>query len=155
MQKRIISFLKKKYLCTVCCAENNSPWAVSCYYFFDEDLHRLLIISSEKTHHGTIMLTNPAVAGTISEPTRFNPSLQGIQFLGTAKRLEDEEAIHAKTLYSTEFNHELIDQLPIWEISLDYIRLIDHSLGIFGTIEWRKGEEASINYNDPLSMPLI
>ncbi len=140
MQKRITSFIQKKYLCTICCSQHDRPWANAFYYVFDEENHRLIYISSSETHHAQVMLKNPYVAGTIFCPTRFNPSLQGIQFTGIVHLLEGEKATIAKALYKREYQHELIDQLPVWEVSLDYVRMIDHSLGIFGTVEWRLGE---------------
>lgn len=140
MQKRIFSFIQKKYLCTLCCTQNNQPWANAFYYVFDEENHRLIYVSGEQTYHSKIMKENPNVAGTIFTPTRFHPSLQGIQFTGKVKPLQGEEAEIAKTLYKKEYSHELIDKLSIWEVSLEYVRLIDNSLGLFATLEWRKGE---------------
>ncbi|MBF0786177.1 hypothetical protein E4T80_11970 [Muribacter muris] len=140
MKKRIANFLRKKYLCTLCCTENNQPWANTFYYYFDNDNNRLLYISSDQTLHGRVMKKNPNVAGTIFTPTRFNPSLQGLQFTGQAKMLEGEDAEIAKTLYKRDYQHYLIDELPVWEVRLEFARLIDHSLGLFSTMEWRLGD---------------
>ncbi|WP_373819445.1 pyridoxamine 5'-phosphate oxidase family protein [Glaesserella sp.] len=140
MQKRITSYIHKKYLCTVCCTENAHPWANVFYYVFDEENHRLIYVTSDQTYHAKVMSENPNVAGTIFTPTRFNPSLQGIQFTGQARILEGKQKQIAKDLYKQTYQHELIDQLSVWEISLEYVRMIDHSLGMFGTVEWRLGE---------------
>ncbi|AUI66172.1 MULTISPECIES: pyridoxamine 5'-phosphate oxidase family protein [Glaesserella] len=141
MQKRIFSFIQKKYLCTLCCAQNNIPWSNAFYYAFDEENRRLIYVTGEQTHHSQIMKNNPNVSGTIFTPTRFHPSLQGIQFTGKAKILEDEEYEIGKELYKKEYSHELIDKLSIWEVKLEYIRLIDNSLGLFATVEWTRNEE--------------
>ncbi|HHE3464951.1 hypothetical protein [Pasteurella multocida] len=45
-------------------------------------------------------------------------------------------------LYKTEYSHHLIDQLTVWQVELEYVRLVDNSLGLFSTIEWRKGQVA-------------
>lgn len=140
MKKRIANFLRKKYLCTLCCTENKLPWANTFYYTFDADNRRLIYVTSDNTHHGRVMQKNPSVAGTIFTPTRFNPSLQGLQFTGQAKMLEGEEADLAKMLYKRDYQHYLIDELPVWEVRLEFARLIDHSLGLFGKVEWRLGE---------------
>lgn len=140
MQKRITSFIQKKYLCTICCSDNDVPWANAFYYVFDEKKHRLIYVTSTQTHHAKVMQANAQVAGTIFTPTRFNPSLQGVQFTGKAHKLEGEEERIARTLYKKEYSHELIDSLSIWEICLEYVRMIDHSLGFFGTVEWKLGE---------------
>ncbi|MDH2999036.1 hypothetical protein A1D22_04060 [Pasteurellaceae bacterium LFhippo2] len=140
MQKRISNFIAKKYLCTICCSQDNKPWANAFYYVFDEKKLRLIYVSSDKTHHGRVTLENQQVAGTIFTPTRFNPSLQGVQFTGKSKLLNGNDANYARDLYKKEYHHEMIDQLPVWGVSLEYVRMIDHSLGMFGTVEWKLGE---------------
>ncbi|MCK3654693.1 hypothetical protein A4G19_02605 [Pasteurellaceae bacterium Macca] len=151
MQKRISSFLHKKYLLTLCCCENDQPWANAFYYVFDEENYRLLYVTSDQTHHGKVIRNNPQVAGTIFIPTRFHPSLQGIQFTGKSQVLHGEAQKIARELYKKEYSHELIDQLPIWEVSLEYVRLIDHSLGLFGTMEWKLGEPEQDEFNEMIS----
>lgn len=140
MQKRIFSLIQKKYLCTLCCSHNNQPWANAFYYVFDEENHRILYVTGEQTYHSKVMKENPHIAGTIFTPTRFHPSLQGVQFTGIAKMLQGSEADVARNLYKKEYSHELIDKLSIWEVQFDYVRLIDNSLGLFATMEWRKGD---------------
>lgn len=140
MQKRISQFLHKKYLLTIACCEQDTPWANALYYVFDEAHERLIYVTGEQTHHAKVMLNNPRVAGTIFTPTRFYPSLQGVQFTGSAKMLKGKDATYARNLYKTQYKHELIDQLSVWAIELEFVRLLDHSLGLFGKIDWRKGD---------------
>ncbi|MDE4002800.1 pyridoxamine 5'-phosphate oxidase family protein, partial [Glaesserella parasuis] len=140
MQKRIFNFIQKKYLCTISCAKNNIPWSNAFYYVFDEDNLRLIFVTSLTTYHSQVMLENPNISGTIFVPTRFHPSLQGVQFTGKARKLEGDEKNIARELYKKEYSHELIDKLSIWEAKLEYARLIDNSLGLFSVIEWN-GEE--------------
>lgn len=140
MQKRVTDFIKKHYLFTLACVENNTPWANAFYYVFDEHLKRLIYVTGEQTHHAQITNKNPKVAGTIFVPTRFVPSLQGVQFTGTVKQLFGEEAELARLHYETSYSHQLIKQLSIWAVDLDYVRLVDNSLGLFSAIEWRKGQ---------------
>lgn len=141
MKKRIFAFIKKKYLCTICCADNNVPWANTFYYVFDEKNHRLIYVTSETTHHARTMQQNSKVAGTIFTPTRFNPSLQGVQFTGNAKMLSGKAATIARDLYKLEYKHEIIDSLSVWQVTLDYVRMIDHTLGFFSRLEWKIGDE--------------
>lgn len=140
MQKRIVNFLNKKYLCTLSVAENNQPWSFACFYKFDEAHCRLIYMSSEHTTHAKIMRQNPKVAGTIFSPTRFHSSIQGIQFLGIVNRLTGKDALAAKALYKAEFKSYIEDELAIWEVQLEQVRLIDNSLGKFGKMEWKKGD---------------
>ncbi|MDG6480338.1 pyridoxamine 5'-phosphate oxidase family protein [Glaesserella parasuis] len=93
MQKRIFNFIQKKYLCTISCARNNIPWSNAFYYVFDEDNLRLIFVTSLTTYHSQVMLENPNISGTIFVPTRFHPSLQGVQFTGKARKLEGDEKI--------------------------------------------------------------
>ena len=140
MQKRIFSFIKKKYLCTLSCCSNNVPWANTFYYIFDEENQQIIYITSDHTFHSKAMRENPNVAGTIFSETKFNPSLQGVQFTGTAHQLEGEEEAKARILYKQEYQHQIIDTLSIWAVSLEYIRMIDHTLGFLNTIEWRANQ---------------
>lgn len=70
------------------------------------------------------------------------PSLQGVQFTGRSSQLFSTQAEQARALYKTEYSHHLIDQLTVWQVELEYVRLVDNSLGLFSTIEWRKGQVA-------------
>ncbi|MDE8034252.1 pyridoxamine 5'-phosphate oxidase family protein [Actinobacillus equuli subsp. equuli] len=140
MQKRIANFLNKKYLCTLSVADDKQPWAVACFYKFDEANCRLIYMSSEQTTHSKILHKNPQVAGTIFSPTRFHSSIQGIQFLGIVNLLSGEEAKIARELYEAEFKPYVDDRLAIWEVKLEQVRLIDNSLGKFGKMEWKKGD---------------
>lgn len=140
MQKRISNFLRKKYLCTLSAVENDQPWSFACFYKFDEEHTRLLYVSSEKTKHAQILQKNPKVAGTIFSPTRLRMSIQGIQFLGIAKLLRGKEAQLARSLYESDTTPYASDELSIWEVQLDQVRLIDNSLGKFGRMEWKKGD---------------
>ncbi len=153
MQKRISSFIQKKYLCTLCSVENDRPWANAFFYVFDEANERLIYVTGENTHHAHLMQQNPNVAGTIFTPTRFSPSLQGIQFTGSAYRLQGEDAEYGRHLYKAAYQHSLIDILSVWEVKLEFIRLIDNSLGLFAHIEWRKGESNSDEPNFPAKQP--
>lgn len=123
----------------MCCTDGKQPWANTFYYVFDEKNYRLIYVTDEKTHHATVMSHNPQVAGTIFSPTRFNPSLQGVQFIGTAQILRGQEAEIAKNLYKKSYQHEIIDTLSVWQVSLHYIKMVDHTLGFYSRLEWRYG----------------
>lgn len=145
MQKRLFSFIKKKFLCTLSCSENNQPWSNVFYYIFDEENQRLIYVTSDKTHHAKVMTHNPQVSGTIFSPTKFVPSLQGIQFTGIAKQLFNQDADYARELYKQAYSHSLIEELSVWEVRLEYIRMVDHTLGFYGKLEWRQGEPNTIS----------
>lgn len=74
-------------------------------------------------------------------PQNLSP-LQGVQFTGRSSQLFSTQAEQARALYKTEYSHHLIDQLTVWQVELEYVRLVDNSLGLFSTIEWRKGQVA-------------
>lgn len=142
MHKRVVDFIKKQYLFTLAYTENNLPWANAFYYVFDEKENRLIYITGDQTHHAKVLRNNSRVAGTIFVPTKFVPSLQGVQFTGRSSQLFSTQAEQARALYKTEYSHHLIDQLTVWQVELEYVRLVDNSLGLFSTIEWRKGQVA-------------
>lgn len=144
MKKRIFAFIQKKYLCTICSTDGNQPWANTFYYVFDAPNRRLIYVTSTDTHHAHLMANNPNVAGTIFSPTRFNPSLQGVQFIGKAHQLEGAAAEEAKTLYKKEYQHELIDSLSVWEVVIEYTKMVDHTLGFYSKLEWHFDKEDEI-----------
>ncbi|WP_424406578.1 pyridoxamine 5'-phosphate oxidase family protein [Pasteurella sp. PK-2025] len=141
MQKRIVNFIKKHYLCSISCCDGNRPWSNAIYYVFDEKQECLIYITTDSTYHAQVMCQNPYVSGVIAMPTRFIPSLQGVQFTGIAKKLEGEEAEAALRFFKKSFSHHMIDPLSVWAIDLEYIKLTDRSLGLYGKVEWHKGEE--------------
>ncbi len=71
MHKRVVDFIKKQYLFTLACTENNLPWANAFYYVFDEKENRLIYITGDQTHHAKVIRNNSRVAGTIFVPTRL------------------------------------------------------------------------------------
>lgn len=73
MHKRVVDFIKKQYLFTLACTENNLPWANAFYYVFDEKENRLIYITGNQTHHAKVLRNNSRVAGTIFVPTKFVP----------------------------------------------------------------------------------
>ncbi|EJS85328.1 hypothetical protein AAUPMC_20141, partial [Pasteurella multocida subsp. multocida str. Anand1_cattle] len=95
MHKRVVDFIKKQYLFTLACTENNLPWANAFYYVFDEKENRLIYITGDQTHHAKVLRNNSRVAGTIFVPTKFVPSLQGVQFTGRSSQLFSTQAEQA------------------------------------------------------------
>ncbi|MDC4234118.1 pyridoxamine 5'-phosphate oxidase family protein [Pasteurella multocida] len=72
MHKRVVDFIKKQYLFTLACTENNLPWANAFYYVFDEKENRLIYITGDQTHHAKVLRNNSRVAGTIF-PQNLSP----------------------------------------------------------------------------------
>lgn len=140
MQKRISNFLTKKYLCSLATVENSHTWSFVCYYVFDQENNRLIYLTSDESKHAQLMAQNPEVSGTIFTPTKYQSSLQSLQFLGTAHKLEGNSARIAKNLYRLERNHPLINELTPWEIKLTFARLTDNSLGLSSKMEWHLGD---------------
>lgn len=73
MHKRVVDFIKKQYLFTLACTENNLPWANAFYYVFDEKENRLIYITGDQTHHAKVLRNNSRVAGTILFPQNLSP----------------------------------------------------------------------------------
>lgn len=73
MHKRVVDFIKKQYLFTLACTENNLPWANAFYYVFDEKENRLIYITGDQTHHAKVLRNNSRVAGTIFVPQNLSP----------------------------------------------------------------------------------
>lgn len=140
MQKRIVNFFNKKYLCTLSTVDGEQPWSFACFYKFDEKEKRLIYLTSEKIKYAQLMMQNPKVSGTVFTSTRFHLAIQGAQFLGVAKMLKVKAEKTARAMYNAEFKPYINDDLSIWEIRLEQVCLIDHSFGRFGKMEWHRGD---------------
>ncbi len=130
MNERIKEFIKKQTCASIGCVdENNSPYCFSCYYALNVEKGLLYFKSSAETRHSKILLTNPAVAGTIL-PDKLNKlHIKGLQFEGNVLNAGHTLTQNAASVYYNR--HPIAVTIPgdISTIKLVSIKFTDNSFG--------------------------
>lgn len=136
---RIIQFISKQTCANVCCADEAShPHCYTCFYSFDPEEMLLHYKSSNETHHSTLLLKNPVVAGTIVPDTLNVLQIKGIQFRGIILPFDHSHYKDAAAHYHTK--HPIGYMMPgeIWTIKLTSIKFTDNTLGFGKKLLWER-----------------
>jgi uncharacterized protein YhbP (UPF0306 family) len=102
LRDRIVEYLTTARLMQVATSRADQPWACSVYFAFDADLN-LYWISKDDRQHSKEIHDNARIAGTIVLPHTPGDKVRGIQFRGTAKKLEGGEAAEGMAYYAKQF----------------------------------------------------
>ena len=62
----IIKFLHANHVISIAAAADGEIWSACCFYVPDEAQARLIVLTSARSKHGSLMLKNPNIAGTIA-----------------------------------------------------------------------------------------
>lgn len=132
MKDKIWPFIRSNYVLTICTQSADSLWAASLFYVADKE--RLYVMSDLTTRHGSMMLANNKVSGTIAVPVEDISQIRGLQFTGEIKLLEGEEEEKERVLrfYEKRFPVAKAFSAPLWQINFTELKLTDNSAG-FGT----------------------
>ncbi|MBN6065438.1 hypothetical protein HYE66_03050 [Aggregatibacter actinomycetemcomitans] len=143
LPKQISECLKEKHIVSISTYSQDDFWAANCFYAFDEERVRLIIMTKTSTRHGQIMLQNAHVVGTIVEQTKKVTEMEGIQFSGIARLLENkDERKKAINLYTKKQPLAKLMNNDIWEISLTEIKHTSNKLVFAGKTNWFRKEES-------------
>ena len=83
MDERIVKFLKKMHLASVCAIDDDGqPYAFSAFYAFDEANFSLLLASCDESSHVKFLKNSKLVAGTVALDTKIVGKIEGVQFQG-------------------------------------------------------------------------
>ena len=93
-------------------------------------------MSDLTTRHGSMMLANNKVSGTITVPTEDISQIRGLQFAGEIKLLEGEEE-RVLRLYEKRFPVAKTFSAPLWQINFTELKLTDNSAGFGTKYYWR------------------
>ena len=118
----IAQFLHQQHIVSLACQQNGELWCANCFYAFDEQNARLIILTDKKTKHAQFMLNNPQIAGTIAHQTEHIREIEGIQFQGIANCLENEFAQKALALYWQRHPIAKLRISDVWEIQFTQIK---------------------------------
>lgn len=131
-------FIAEHHLLTLCASFNDNIWSANCYYVFDRDNMVLYIMTSPETRHGSLMLKNHRIAGTIAPEPSDVSDIQGIQFSGQIYLLDSSKEQHALALYYAKF--PIAKNMPssIWQITLDELKMTDNRIKFGFKLNWQR-----------------
>lgn len=130
MNKKIIDFLNKKHLLTLCVCHEQIIHSCSCFYAFDECNYEVIFASSDETKHIQLAKLNPHVAVNIAHETKIIGLIKGIQANGIFKKCEHED------IYFKKFPYALALKPKLHSIELTWIKYTDNALS--NKIIWSK-----------------
>ena len=134
MEERIVKFIKRHHVLTLCTASEGVPYCAACFYAYDAERNLLVFTSDSHTRHATEMAANQRVACAITLETRIVGKVQGVQICGTA-RVGDEQA---RKCNIKRFPYTAAAPLQIWSVEPDFIKLTDNTLGFGKKLIWTK-----------------
>ena len=92
MDERIVKFLKKMHLASVCVIDDEGqPYAFSVFYAFDEVNFSFLLASSDDSSHIKFLKNSKLVAGTVALDTKIVGKIEGVQFQGVMSEASASE----------------------------------------------------------------
>ncbi|MDJ0036140.1 YhbP family protein [Pantoea allii] len=135
----LVRYLKKQHVLSLCCCADNDLWCANCYYVFDESRMVFWLMTEPDTRHGLLAIKHHSVAGTINGQPKTVLLIKGVQYRGQIRQLSDEEATEARTAYQRRFPVSRKVAAPLWEITLDELKMTDNALGFGKKIVWQRG----------------
>ena len=135
MDERIVKFLKKMHLASVCTIDDDGqPYAFSAFYAFDEISFSLLLASSNESSHIKFLKNSKLVAGTVALDTKIVGKIEGVQFQGAMRETSESE----REIYFKRFFYAKAMNPKIWSISLEKVKFTSNTLGFGKKIFWQK-----------------
>lgn len=136
--KHIQRYISRQHVFSLFTHHNNDIWPASCYYAFDAKKMSLILMTDSSSKHGQLMVANSQVAGTISTQSKAVSQIQGIQFKGNIEKLEGENERLARAQYCRRFPVALTAKLPVWQLHLWHVKMVDNKLGFGTKLHWER-----------------
>ncbi len=138
LENRLLAFLRAHQVATLAVMDADGPHAAAVFYAGDDDFN-LYVLTDPQTRHGRAMTTNAEVAGTIQRDRQEWQEIQGVQFHGRCRQLNDADRAQAWELYRQRFPFAWA-ALPVWRIELTWMRLLDNRQGFGHKEDWRRAD---------------
>jgi uncharacterized protein YhbP (UPF0306 family) len=87
LNQRVLQVLNSSHLMSLGVQDDRGPWVSDVIFIFDDE-NNLYWMSDPKCRHSQAILKNPKVAGTITASNKSKEPNFGIQFEGTAEKIE-------------------------------------------------------------------
>ncbi|PPI87939.1 hypothetical protein CRV12_01840 [Candidatus Pantoea edessiphila] len=136
----IIDFLKKQYILSLCCVNNDNLWCANCFYKFNEKNMSLWLMTKLDTKHGLYISQNSNVSGTINNHEKNIFLIKGIQYKGFISILSGMTKKKALFDYYKRYPISRIFNSPIWSIRLDEIKMTDNTISFGRKILWYRNK---------------
>ena len=138
MDERIVKFLKKMHLASVCAIDDEGqPYAFSAFYAFDDVNFSLLLASSDDSSHVKFLKNSKFVAGTVALDTKIVGKIEGVQFQGVMREANASE----REIYFKRFFYAKAMDPKIWSISLEKVKFTSNVLGFGKKIRWERNDK--------------
>ncbi|WP_312240392.1 YhbP family protein [Pantoea sp.] len=141
-RSHLIRYLKKQHVLSLSCHNAQEIWSANCFYFFDEASMAFWLMTEPDTRHGALIEGNPQVAGTVNGQPKSVLLIKGVQYCGRMQRLQGEAESRARSAYQKRFPVARKVSAPLWEITLDELKMTDNALGFGKKILWRREESS-------------
>jgi len=138
LDERIKKFIKRHNVLTLATLDDNGPYCCNCFYVFDSDNVRFIILSENKTQHISNILLDDRVAGTIFLDTVIIGKIEGVQFRGNIKKPNKEEINRLRLMYLQRFPFAVFKIEDIWVVDVNFIKFTDNKLGFGKKLLWKR-----------------
>ncbi|MDX9930139.1 MAG: pyridoxamine 5'-phosphate oxidase family protein [Bacteroidales bacterium] len=133
---RIVKFLKKHHVLTVCTTIDDEPWCANCFYVYLEEENAFVFTTDHETRHGREFLLNSFVAGSVALETHIIGKIQGVQFQGTVTIAEGERLKFAEKAYLKRFPVAALMDTHLWIVDITLLKMTDNLLGFGKKMIW-------------------
>lgn len=137
--KIIFDFLQEHHVISLAACHDNTVWSASLFYtttVSNSPVPCLFVLTEPSTQHGKLILQNPEISGTISGQPRVISNIRGIQLSGSMHLLHDDAALAAKAQYFHRFPQAKGLDAPVWQITLNHLKLTDNRLSFGKKYTW-------------------
>ncbi|AHG20893.1 hypothetical protein Z042_15765 [Chania multitudinisentens RB-25] len=139
-QQHIIRFVNKQHVLTLCAGNGMEMWCANCFYVFDAERMALWLMTEPDTRHGSLMQQNSRVVGTIAPQPKTIALIKGVQYRGEITLLYGEEDRLARARYCKRFPVAQAMKAPIWQLTLQEMKMTDNALGFGKKLYWVRPE---------------
>lgn len=132
MNPKIEVFIFKHHLLSLA-TYAQELWCCSLFYAYDPEEIAFIVATDTQTLHGSNVLKNRSVAGTVALETKTVGKIQGIQFRGEMTLCEK-----GREVYFEAFPYSRVMNPTLWTIRLDEIKMTDNTLGFAKKLIWKR-----------------
>lgn len=137
--QNIVEFIQSHHVVNLAAHNQSDFWAASCFYAFDTENTRLIILTAKTTRHAMLTLENPHIVGTICDQVENISEIEGLQFSATAKCLEDELARNsALQIYYEKHPLARLKSSDVWELSFEMIKHTSNKIAFAKKTIWER-----------------
>lgn len=131
--EKIESFIGKHHVLSLATSDGDELSVCNLFYLYSERC--FVVASSDETTHIKHIKIDSKVAGGIVLETKEIGKIQGLQFRGVFKELDNAKL---KKAYFKRFPYALAMLPKLWKIEMSYFKLTDNRLGFGKKVIWQE-----------------